>query len=100
MAIWVATWQILFGCVVGMAGTYLFERLGDQVVHQIVGFDAESLAAGDFDVRALAVLLGERNAEVGAAARGKRHHFVVEVDGLLCLLVVAEGAQSGDDDVL
>ena len=83
-----------------MAGGDLFERLGDQVVHQIVGFDAESLAAGDFYVRALAVLVGERNAEVGAAARGECHHFVIEVYGLLSLLLVAQRAQSRYDHVL
>ena len=41
----------------------------DQGVHQVVGLHAEPLAAGDLHVRALAVFLGKRDAQVGAAAR-------------------------------
>ena len=71
MAIWVATRRFSGGGVFGVPGGDLFERLRDQGIHQVVGFDAESLAAGDFDVGALAVLFGKRRCPRSAQQRGE-----------------------------
>ena len=100
MAICVATCAPLVGGRFRMARGHFFERLFDQRVDQVVGLHAQALAAGDFDVGPLLVFLGELDAQLGAAARRKRHHLVGEVDRLVGLLVVAQRAQAGHHDVL
>ena len=86
--------------VVGVARRHLFQRLGDQAVHQVVGLHAQALAAGDLHVGPLAVFLGKRNAQLGAAARRQRHHLVGEVHRAVRLLVVAQAAQARHHHVL
>ncbi len=100
MAICVATLRFCSGVSSGCRDDDLFQRFFDQVIHQVVGLDAESLASRDLHVRPLAVFFGERDAEIGAAARRKRHHLIREVRGAIGLFVVAESAQPGHHHVL
>src|SRR5260370_35714167 len=60
----------------GVARRDLGQRLFDQLVHKVVGFDAESLAAGDFDIRTLAILFGKHETQLNAATRRERHHLI------------------------
>jgi hypothetical protein len=52
-----------------VAGVDLGFGLFDELVDQVVGLDAEALAAGDLDVGAGLVFLGEGDAEFDAGAR-------------------------------
>ncbi len=57
MAISVAIASLRREVVFGMARRHLVQRLLDQLVDQVVGLHAETLAAGDLDVRALRVFV-------------------------------------------
>ena len=84
----------------GVARVHFGARGGFQAIEQVVGLDALSLAAADLDVGLARVLLGERVAHFGGAARRERHHLVGKVSGARGLVVEAERAQAGDDHVL
>ena len=75
-------------------------RCGGELVEQVVGLDAEALAAADLDERPLLVFIGERVAEVVGAARRHGHHLVGEVGVVVGGLGEAHAAQRGDDVVL
>ena len=51
----------------------------DQCIEQVVGLDAESLAAGNLDVRLSPIFLAHLVAKVHGAARGERDHLVGKV---------------------
>ncbi len=72
-------------------------RGGDELVDQVVGLDAEALAAADFDVGLLLVFFGDVVAEFDGAARRERDHLVAEVGVVVGLLGVAHAAQRLDD---
>ena len=62
-----------------LARVHFGSRGGNQLVDQVVGLDAEALAAADFDVRPAAILFGNVVAKFHRAARRERDHLVAEV---------------------
>ena len=64
------------GVVFGVPRRHFDECGFDQSVDQVVRFDSQTFASGDFDVRTFGVFDGQFDAEIGAAARRQRHHFV------------------------
>ncbi len=62
-----------------MAGVDFGAGGGDETVEEIVGFDAEALAAADLDVGAPLVLFADGVAEFDRAARSEGDHLVGEV---------------------
>ena len=83
-----------------MARVDFLLRRGDELIEQIVGLHAETLAAADFDVGARLVFFAQVVAEFGGAARGQRDHLVGKMRVVVGGLAVAEAAQGFDDRVL
>ena len=73
---------------------------GDELVEEVVGFDAEALAAADFDVRFAAVFVADGVAEFDGASRGEGDHLVGEVGVVVGGFGVAHAAEGGDDVIL
>ncbi len=80
-----------------MAGVDLGLGGGDEAVEQIVGLDAEALAAADLDVGLLLVFLADGVAEFDGAAWGERDHLVAEVGVVIGGCGEAHATQSLDD---
>ena len=83
-----------------MAGVDLGFGGGDELIEEVVGLDAEALAAADFDVGFRAVLFADGVAEFDGAARGEGDHLVAEVGVVVGGLGEAHAAESCDDVVL
>ena len=80
-----------------MAAVHFRGGGGDEAVDEVVGFDAEAFAAGDLNVGAALVFLGDGVAQFFGTARGKRHHLVGEVGVAIRGFGVAQAAQGFDD---
>ncbi len=63
----------------GLTRVHFGAGSGDEFVDQVVGLDAESLAAADFDVRAREILFRNVIAQLDRTARSERDHLVTEV---------------------
>ena len=100
MAICVATRRRCGFRIFGMPRRDFFQRLLDQLVDEIVGLDAQPLAAGDFDVGLLLVLFGQLDPHLDAGARRERDHLVGESARWPRPVFEAERAQPGDHHVL
>ena len=84
----------------GVAGVDFGFCGGDEPVEEVVGFDAEALAAADFDVGLASVFVADGVAEFDGAARGEGDHLVAEVGVVVGGFGVAHAAKRGDDVVL
>src|ERR1700739_3065273 len=83
-----------------MARIDFFLGRSDELIEQVVSLYTESLAAADFNIGSGLVLLAERVAEFGGAARGKRDHLVRKMRVVIGGFVMAEAAQRFDDGIL
>ncbi len=88
------------GFDLGVAGVYFGFGCGDELVEEVVGFDAEALAAADFDVGLGAVFVADGVAEVDGAAGREGDHLVAEVGVVVGGFGVAHAAKGRDDVVL
>src|SRR5258708_22238297 len=83
-----------------MAGVDFILGREDELIEQVVGFDAEAFAARDLDVGTRLVFVAERVAEFGGAARRERDHLVGEMGVVIGGFVMAESAEGFDYRVL
>jgi DNA-binding phage protein len=81
----------------GLARVDFGARGGDELVDEVVGLDAEALAAADFDVGRALSSSETSVAKLLRAARRERDHLVAEVGVVIGLLGVAHAAQGLDD---
>ena len=72
-------------------------RGGDELVDQVVGLDAETFAAADFNVGFFLVFFRDVVAELDGAARRERDHLVAEMRVVIGLIGVSHAAQGLDD---
>ena len=77
-----------------------FFRRGDQLVEQIVGLHAKSLAPADLDVGARLVFVAKLVAKFRGTARGQRDHLVGKMRVVIGCFSVAQPAQRFDHGVL
>src|SRR5258708_18854971 len=83
-----------------MAGVDFILGRDDELIEQVVGFDAEAFAARDLDVGTRLVFFAERVAEFGGTARRERDHLVRKMGVVAGSFAVAEPAQGFDYGVL
>ena len=83
-----------------MAGIDFVLGGDNELIEQVVGFDAETFAATDFNVGARFVFFAERVAEFGGTARRQRDHLVRKMGVVVGGFVVAESSQGFDDSIL
>ncbi len=83
-----------------MAGVDFGFGGGDELVEEVVGLDAEALAAADFDEGFGAVFVADGVAEVDGAARREGDHLVAEVGVVVGGFGEAHAAEGRDDVVL
>ncbi len=84
----------------GMAGVDFFAGGGDEGVEQVIGFYAETFAAGNLDPGAGFFFFAELVAEFGGATRREGDHLVREMRVAVGGFVVAQAAQGFDNRVL
>ena len=83
-----------------MAGIDFVARRGNQLVQQIVGFDAEPFAPGNLDPGPRLLFLTQFVTQFGGAARSERDHLIGKMRVAIGGLAVPEPAQGLDDRVL
>ena len=76
-----------------MAGIDFFFRRSDELIEQVVRFDAKALAPADPDEGSRLVFLAQVVAELGRAAGSQRHHAVGKVREMVGSFFMTQIAQ-------